>query len=632
MGDVAPLVRSFLERGERWSPVLVLTGPRRCGKTWALDRLAEQLNGNVPYMHVDCVTVHGGARELLTKLAFDLNLHNGAYESLSFPRLLTGLVVIAAELDLATPALARAQVRRALEDVRDLDKLREAVKRIAADAVAVIPAAKNVPGMDTVAQYGPELLLKGLLATRKGRKALLGPGEDWYGHQDLALRLDPLHVLVDLNRFASRPDVEGDRRRVTELLWAAFLADLSASFEGQKGWNLTCAVLIDNADCDTGLDFLEELTAARTRRVDRAAHRPDPLTVVATSRGRLVTRVVRSAAGVAESAAAGHEHYQRLREANLVESGWYPVRLPELTETEVRTLVSGLGLRDANDELLARMLHRFTRGHAGATHLLVRALATAEEPGHLAALLGQPEPGVLRGGVSVGERLRRDLVGKAGPAVLRDLVVCSAARTLADASQLALAGNLLTTPRGSRQNEVFPVDLWGAEGDGPVVMLPVLRSLLIRELVERPEDWRAALQWLEANSAETEDTEAELYYALALGKGGEVARRLAERLATVTSAADADGWLHLLHAVTAAPCASTQDVWPDPTGLPALIAAVDRLVTALWLAGNCVRAEDLRGLYQEAAVNLDEIAPHAKGGWMTLRAQAEKYRRVSAAS
>lgn len=674
MADVAQVVRGFMERGGgHWDPILLLTGPRGCGKTHALADLADRLEDQVPYMYVDCATARGGALGLLTKLAFELNLRGGAYGQLSFPRLVAGLLAVAENLGPDGAARAQLQLGIAFEEYNDPDSLRGAIQRLAADAVAVVPDAENAPGLATTAQYAPELLLDGLLTGRWNRKIDLKPGRDWYGHQDLGLRHDPLRILADLNASAAQADVGagagpgagpgGNQRQATELLCAAFLADLDADFAGKKAWDVNCAVLLDNADENAGLDFLEALAVTRGRRAAHAPGRPDALSVVAGSRGKLVDRVVQSEEGIASLESAGRRHYEQLRANNLVDPGWYPVRLPDLTEAEVRNLVAGAHLHEALGEPVAGMLYRFARGHPGATRLLVRALATAEQPASLAAVLDQPEPApepnpgleigpgltpapgpgpgpglrpLAAAAVStVGDRLRRDLIGTAGPAAVRDLVFCSAARDLVDASQLAAASGLCTTPRGTRQNEVFPAELWVSGPQHNVVMLPVLRSLLLRDLADRPADWTKTLVWLCDNSTAAGDTEAVLYYSLALGDTQGVAQGLHEQLKSVTGAQDAHAWLRLLHTVTEAPCESGLDpaeIWIDPGDQPTLTATVGRLVTALWLANNFADADELHGLYQEAAVNLDDIAPHSKGGWMVLRAQAEKYRRTSTAS
>ncbi len=132
-------------------------------------------------------------------------------------------------------------------------------------------------------QVGPALVLGGLARLRRGRQMLLGAGQDWYGHQDRGLELDPLDVLVDINRAAA-----DGTPGVAELLLEAFLADLRHAFTRRPASDhaFNCAVLLDNADTEAARDFLRVLLQARSHQRE-----PDPLTVVATSHGDLVEGV-----------------------------------------------------------------------------------------------------------------------------------------------------------------------------------------------------------------------------------------------------------------------------------------------------------------------------------------------------
>ncbi len=97
-GGALTLVHEFLTREERDglpvsrpTPVIVFAG---AGKTALLAELARLLAGNAPCARIDCEDFAGGARELLSLLAFELNRHSGRYGELPFPRLITGLIVI----------------------------------------------------------------------------------------------------------------------------------------------------------------------------------------------------------------------------------------------------------------------------------------------------------------------------------------------------------------------------------------------------------------------------------------------------------------------------------------------------------------------------------------------------------
>jgi hypothetical protein len=81
---------------------------------------------------------------------------------------------------------------------------------------------------------------------------------------------------------------------VSALLWAAFLADLRDDFQAGRhaaDWPLNCVILVDNADAAGDSSFLDELVTARRRHAAHSPADPDPLTVLAASRGALSARV-----------------------------------------------------------------------------------------------------------------------------------------------------------------------------------------------------------------------------------------------------------------------------------------------------------------------------------------------------
>lgn len=639
MDDLVDLAGAFLTRGGAECPVLVLTGSRGCGKTAALETLRPQLDQQVPYAVIDCATVTAGTRELLSTLAFELNYQCGAYGRLAFPRLVTGLLVIPLELDFVGQR-AREQVTAALEQYRNVDRLRQFIADLATNAIKVLPLARDAPAVDVVARYGTDLLVDGLVSGRIGRKVVLGPGQDWYGGQDRDFKKNPLDALVALNRMASRPKAGSNRRLVAELLWAAFLADLHANFSHASGWNLNCAVLLDNADSPAGLQFLDELGRARAnRRAARPRDEPDPLTVIATSRGAIPERVLAAGETVTPLRDASYADYDQLVGTGQTERGWYPLLLPDLTEAEVGNLVASLELRGVTDERISPVLYRFTGGHPGAVHQFVGALTSSPDPANLASVLGAPEPRVLKAErLTNGARLLRQLTSGLSQGALKDLMTCAPARHIDDASALALDSDLLTGS-ATAQREIFAPELWVKDAAGSTVMLPVLRRLLLLRLAASPEDWSATFDWLKSASVTDGAESGELYYALALGEVEPVARLLPARLAERGAVA----WLSLLNAVTTAPragpaaAAGPSDpaevtkltTWAGPRDMPT--AAIGRLVAALWLLSNSLSAHDRPDLCTEAATSLEDIAPYAGAGRMVLRAEAQKYYRLAAA-
>jgi hypothetical protein len=655
------LVREFLTRDEidgtlrsRRYPIVVFTGMRGTGKTALLADLAGRLDQQVAYARVDCEGFSGGARDLLFLLAFDLNRQSGRYGTLPFPRLITGRIAITATLDMADREIARDQMRQVLEEHQRTGRvLKEAVSQMLENGLEALGGFHGVSGAgaaieNVVETYGPDLVLGGLVATRRGRRLVLGRGQDWYGDQDRGLGRHALDVLVDLNRMAAHPNVEGNRREVAELLWAAFLADLRDSFRHSRrarGWTLNCVVLLDNVDTAVGHDFLDELVMTRRQVAAYADDESDPLTVVATSRGDLAERVRVRGESAVLLADAGYSDYVR-RSRTPVGRWWYPVLLSDLTVDEVGNMVSALELPGGARRQVTSAVHSFTRGHPGATRMLLDAIAEQpDRPFDLLRILAAPEPGVLAAGRrTVEERLLSRLTEGLPADAVEDLATCAAARHEEAALRLAADSELLTGMRGA-ESLIFAADLWRTAAPGqatapsqPEAQLhPVLRRLLLRRLAARdpgsaaPPDWTRAFGWLRASSQKAGDETGELYHALALGEVEHVARWFSQAL----EHRDAAEWLHLLKAVTRAPnrldhrqppgthvAALTR--WADPRDLP--LALIGRLVAARWICADPLSASHRPSLRRELAADLFQIATYSKDGLTVLRDRADSYR------
>lgn len=656
MHDLTRCVDEFLSRAERERPVLVLTGCRRCGKTTTLERIREQLELiGLPHSVNDFATLPARTPVLLTTLMFGLN-RDSVYGRLSFPRLLVGLIVMPPlDLDLRDPARAREQVRQDLEEYHDIGKLRSFLSRLGGNVLALVPHLADTGLNNLIGALLEGLLVRGVLGTRLGRKVLLGPGIDWYGHQDRGLSLAPLDVMVELNRRATGMDDggnEANRQWVARMLWGAFLADLDASFAGHDEWDRNCAVLIDNADAGAGLTFIGELNEALAMRRENGLADP-PLTVIAASREELVRRALPLGGKPVPVRDAGLADYQRrLSDDKAAKRGWYALLLPNLTEIETRNLVASRGRitnvhGQATDELLAPVIFQFTGGHPEATRVIVAELTGSADPADLATVLPkvaesapvtQPADG---GQPSVEEWLASSLTAGLSEDAIDNLVKCAAAWDQADASRLDLESGLLTGTRAAL-SDLFARELWGepTAGDpaepGAVVMLPVLRRLLLRRLAASPDDWDEAFTWLKAASARAGHPDAELYYALALGEVDLAAQRLAALLSPQMTEDAAIDWLARWHAVTAAPrpgsAAGIRAIpqlvsWADPADEPP--ASVAALVAARWLLANSLRARDLRALRREIAASLDTVARFAGEGRDAFRTQAGTYRRLA---
>ncbi|MEV5748316.1 hypothetical protein AB0L00_10895 [Actinoallomurus sp. NPDC052308] len=622
------VVQEFMERPEqerkrvtRETPILLFEGPRGSGKTALLDCLGDFLEGNVPYARVDFEAIGSVAGyEVLAALAFELNRKCGDYGRLGFPRFIIGRAVLEEKLDVKDHARAYAQVKARLEQYRNVAALRGLVQRVAPPLQAILGIPQQIPVPDFAG-----LLVDGLLASgRRGRRLLLGAGQDWYGDQDLGLGRDPIDELIRLNvRFQA-----DNREMVDGLLMAAFLADLRDNFENRRAAKqpFTAAVLLDNADTRDGQQFLLDLARSRQDRVadGRAA---DPLTFVATSRGLLTTRVARNIRPYARPDNAGRTDRRRRGPAA---RWWYPIVLPDLDEGQVTTMVTGLGLQAANDRRIATMIYQFTGGHPGGTRRLLWAIADEPDgPYDVRDLLDRPDPS---GTGTVGERLTADLLGHRTQRELDKLLIAAAARHQDDADRL-------TVPRGlldSDAETVHTPDLWGG-GDPPepAVLEPVLRRVLLRRLAtaDGAADWSTVHQRLRVAAQAEKDEAGELYHALALGDVPLVTRRLADRLAGL----DGESWLELLDAVVAAPRrtsggaepaeeAQALAAWADTEKEPPAVQALAPLVTALWLVTDPLTGVRRRDLHYDAAAGYDAITRFCPRRRQVLRLRAQDHR------
>ncbi|WP_243788613.1 hypothetical protein [Saccharopolyspora gloriosae] len=493
------------------------------------------------------------------------------------------------------------------------------------------------------------------MSWRRGRRVLLAEGQDWFGHQDRGLTRDPLDVLVELNRRAREHGSADSASEAGELLWAAFLADLRENFgRGHRGARrpLNCLVLLDNVDSPAAKMLLDGLVQARRQYAAHVPDGSDPLTLVATSRGKRSGAVIASGESVPmreidEFDLSREEPYY----TDYVEHGqrpWYPVRLRDLTPDEVANMVDELGRYAGNQKRrVSDTVFRFTQGNPGATHHVLAAVqAHSADPIDLGDLLHPAEIGAAQADPSIAlpGPAARFLTGTPDEAV-NDLITCSAARTQ-DSAERLMARSGLAVAHGGRS--VFAPELWIPDKNGvDNVLPPVLRRMLLRELAARaPEDpaaWDAVHTWLseehrdhgdEVGELYHRDEVGELYHALATGEVEFVARRIAGMLGNT----DLTVWLDTLTAITKAPNRLDHDGtqldlvrsltdWTPPGHLP--LAPVARLITALWLDADPLGDGRRHSLYLEIAACYDEIAPHSGSGLATLRAESEKYRRWS---
>ncbi len=599
-GTALTLVHGFLRL--RPCPVIVFPGPHDSGKTALLDDLAERMQG-MPHALIYCQDFRGGTRELLALLAFSLNRRSGRYGRLPFPRLITGLIVIH-DVDLsdlprkADRAAARDRIRAMLQQrEKTASLLTEAVTEIIASEMprAGLSPADTTELTKLLLQVGPALVLGGLARLRRGRQMLLGAGQDWYGHQDRGLELDPLDVLVDINRAAA----EGTPG-VAELLLAAFLADLRHAFTRRPASDraFNCAVLLDNADTDAARDFLRILLQARSHQRE-----PDPLTVVATSRGDLV-----------EGARADDPR-------------WHVQPLPDLSYPDVMAMVRRLNLPlDASYDTLASAVYRYTCGHPGGVRAIVGAVARTKTT-DLAAILDLPQPGTQR---TLGETLLGRLLRDLSPSEATDLVTCGAAADQEAALRLAGADGLLGQVRDGT-SKIFRDALWSEQAPTGRRLHPLLRRLALRALAARSGDgpsWAEVHAWLR-DHCDDAGPAVTLSYSLALGEVALVGTSLAAAIRRES----AGSWIALLESVTSAPnnlreSERTLDGLRNLTGdgdLRHLPFLVSRLVTAMWIHADPFSGDSEAGLREEIHTYLTLLALHWGPGAAQLYEYAKRY-------
>ncbi|HEV2373696.1 MAG TPA: hypothetical protein VGS19_16170 [Streptosporangiaceae bacterium] len=600
-GRALTLVHGFLR--QRPCPVIVFSGPHDSGKTALLDDLAERMQG-MPHALIYCQDFHGGTRELLALLAFSLNRRSGRYGRLPFPRLITGLIVIH-DVDLsdlprkADRPAARDRIRAMLEQrQRTAGLLTEAVSEI---ITAEMPQAGLSPA-DTseltklLLQVGPALVLGGLARLRRGRQLLLGAAQDWYGHQDRGLELDPLDVLVDINQAAA-----DGTPGVAELLLAAFLADLRHAFTRRPASDhaFNCAVLLDNADTGAARDFLRILLQARSHQRE-----PDPLTVVVTSRGDLVEGV------------------------RADDSRWHVQPLPDLSYPDVMTMVRRLDLPlGTNYDTLASAVYRYTCGHPGGVGAMVDAVARTRTT-DLAAILDLRQPGDQR---TLGETLLRRLLRGLSLDEAADLVTCSAATDQEAALRLAGADGLLGHVRDGT-SKIFRDEFWSEQAPTGRRLYPLLRRLALRALAaRRPGDgpsWAEAHTWLRDNCDDA-GSAVTLSYSLALGEVALVGTSLADAIRRES----AGSWIALLESVTSSPNnlrgpERTLDGLRGLTGdgdLLHLPFLVSRLVTAMWIYADPLSGGSEAGLREDIHTYLTMLASHWGPGAAQLYEYAKRY-------
>lgn len=597
------LVRELMTREKRGRslrnrrhPILVVEGFQGTGKTALLSTLVELLDQRVPHARLDFeANSRASVPQVLSALAFDLSRKCPRYGALGFPRFIVGQLVIGLELDLTHHARARRQVVDALKRQRGVAAVREVLADTAGSVLGMVGLPFKPPASVL------RLVARWLTEWVPGHRVVLGSFQHWYGHRDLGLRNDPIDVLVDLNRWATDTEDEGNRRRIDELLWTAFLADLRAGF-GRRRWAdervMNCAVLLDNADTELATRFLNQLVRARSQRAVGDQDDADPLTVVATSRGTLL----------ADVPLADQARYD-FPAADWSRAWWLQYRLPDLTDEEVGRAVIDMALTWGDNQRLSQVVYQLTEGHPASTRLVLGAVAKAPPQRWIEpeAILSQSTG--AEQARTVEDQMVDRLLGEASQVAFRDLVTCAAARDREQALALAGQDDMLARGQVDYGEALDPV-LWPADGSAGAVLL---RRLLRRRLARRDPavspSWPAVYARLRALC---DDDAGQLYYALAEGDLGFVAGRLHQLLGELDSTA----WSGLLASVVEAPHQHRYRQAPidevrsrlSSAELDEPLVSVGRLVAALWIAGSPFTDSRRRHLHWQIAADYGEVS------------------------
>lgn len=648
---VIDLVRALMTRREQGGmlrnqqfPILVVEGFPGAGKTALLSNLAARLDQQVPHAQLDLeANKQASVPQLLSALAFELSRKCPRYGALQFPRFIIGQLVMNLELDLTDRSRARRQVVEELQRHRGFEAAARVLQDMAGGVLDIMGRHVGVPVKppDNLLRQAVKWMMEHVL----GQRIVLGPFQEWYGHRDLGLPHNSIDVLIELRRRATNSAEEDNRQWIDDLCWAAFLADLRAEFtRGRRAdeRSLNCVVLLDNADTDLGRRFLHQLVRARSERAVGEPDDADPMTVVTTSRGGLLADLPPAHLAEDTDQAAGGPGHTRTGQppsaADWSRVWWLRHRLPDLTEDEVGRAVTDMALSWGDNRRLARLVYQLTGGHPASTRLMLDTVARLApqkwiEPEAILGRRARPDPAHQHPATVEADMLGRMLGDVPAPA-LRDLEVCAAARERDHALALAGHEDLVVSGPAHYGEDLDPV-LWPADGSaGPVLLRRLLRRCLARRDSSVAPNWSKVYAKLRHLCRTGGDEAGELYYALAEGELGFVARRLRGRLEELDSTA----WAGLLTSVTAAPHEGRHPQVPidevgalvSEAGLDADAVPVGQLVAGLWIAADPFTDSRRRNLHFQIAVDYAAVSRVCPGGPHAVFLEAERRHRREA--
>jgi hypothetical protein len=550
--------------------------------------------------------------QALSALTFEFTHPCGELGRLQFPRFVIGQITRRMKLNEDDPEQARRQIVRELRSRRRIDEVVKLMHESAGAALTSVPTRTSLPTV----LINRVLSTFGDIAVRVAPKLVLGDAQDWYGHRDRGLDYDPIAVLLRLNHWSRDPVSPADQERIDELLVAAFLSDLRRAFypHDPSDWPFNCVVLLDNCDTDLGRKMLSCIVQIRRDYISRDDG-PDPLTIVATSRGGLLADVEPT------EVKKGRNNVEWQPDRSGTSDLWLRYRLPTLSLRETHSMVTSQERELGDDWLLAEMLHRFTGGHPGATRYLLEVSPSEHAADWSLSTVLATAPG--GSDQTSAQRLRHMMLDGIQEVAWDDLVTCSAARRRSHAIELVARHRDLLTVPAVTEEVLWHVPLWTDQDDRFPTML---RRLLLFELAARGgsvspglPDWSMVHSLLARvkvarNRSDLHALADELTYALADGELESVTRQLASQDSTCLSGTD---WLDLLDSVTLAPSrldlvTAVKILIPKLTGWATAqpVSIVANLVSCYWLLADPQRVTQRRELHARSAGAYADLRQH----------------------
>ncbi|WP_135232676.1 hypothetical protein [Nocardia sp. CS682] len=537
-------------------PVLVVEGCGGSGRTALLNKVLDKWKGHTPSVLVRPLErpfdVHNPLRTVLAAAMLGLSADIPGY-AVAFHRVVIAQIVIAEDFHDVPPAEQLDKLHLLLNRYKRRSALIEFVRNLI-NLAGSLAANIQVPGAQViapgVASAISDAVVDRLMGGRLMSRFTWGPNAAWFAHQDLGLRLDAEHTLIELSNNARSTDPI-IRRGVDDVLVGAFLADLRHSVAKVNWRTSNILVLIDDGDASAATSFTGSLLRVRQSIAATNARLSDPLALVTVSSGALVD-------GLVGQVPAPTVLPDPLAPPRLAAAGspWARVRLPELGLSDVQLMAKDVD--PYQSENIGASIYRLTRGHpAGTDYLLRRIKHDRDLLGDLDGLLRSPGPEtgttveqyllrVFVRGLSVHKLFRRELATA--------LVTVAAARHKTEAQ-----GLVALLPAGvEHDSPLFQLrSIWSAATPGGEDRLPALARLLgLRALATRTEgqDWARVFGHLRDNVA-ADDRASRLHHARLLSGRDAVVGELAELLPELPSAQ----WLRLFDEVVETPDPSARD-------------------------------------------------------------------------